>query len=356
MFDGCRSPWSIGVSWRLGLERGLSSGKSGVGVLSTKTPMGVAEEGKHPLGLDWDGCAGVQNTFHSDSNPSCTVPPCKVPASLSSAPHPAPSPPQCLGVSARRGAAQGELHSSLNPEGRAQGWREEPGSISEGYHQPTSSPSFQRGVEREGTWSSWPGCHCHPPPPPPPPLLCSLFNHGRSPGAPQPPCPSPAFLLLPLPTSCGQGMRAQGTHLPGTAAHVPTGRLGCWGPAGVARGQAFRNVVFSIPVSVKVVNQRCKKGFCFRQHAAGCCACQPWPRLQEPGRGHRCTRSQVSLLSEQPSLLMPGEAITSIPLSLCPFPGHSPSERASFSASCTAQLCPCCCHPLLAVSTSGWHR
>lgn len=117
---------------------------------------------------------------------------------------------------------------SSPPCSPAQGWREEPCSSSEGYDQPTSSSSFQRGVEREGTRSSWPGCHCHPPPP----LFRSLFNHDCSPGAPQPPCPSPAFLLLPLPTSCGQGMRAQGTHLWGPA-RVPAGRLGCWGPQGL---------------------------------------------------------------------------------------------------------------------------
>lgn len=57
MFDGCKSPWSIGVSWRLGLERELSTGRSGVGVLSTKASpkppreQGVAEWGKHSLGL-----------------------------------------------------------------------------------------------------------------------------------------------------------------------------------------------------------------------------------------------------------------------------------------------------------------
>lgn len=137
-----------------------------------------------------------------------------------------PSPPQCLGASARRGAAQGGLCSSLKLEAQAQSWREE--QQCRGYNRPSSSPSFQRGVEREGTWSSWPGCHC-----PHPPSLHSLLNHDSSPGAPQPPCPSPAFLLLPLPTSCGQGMRAQGTHLPGPAAHVPTGRPGCWGQQGL---------------------------------------------------------------------------------------------------------------------------
>lgn len=90
-------------------------------------------------------------------------------------------------------------------------------------------------------------------------LPCSAhrFNNGNSSGAPQPPCRPQAF----LPASCGQGMMAQlgvGTRMPGPAAPCPHRQAGASGTAGVAWGQALRNVVFSIPVSIKVVNQGCK--------------------------------------------------------------------------------------------------
>lgn len=113
--------------------------------------------------------------------------------------------------------------------------------------------------ERGGTrtWSSCPGCRS-----PPLPSLCSPLNADNSSGAPQPPCHPWPFLLLLLPASCGQGMRAQlgmGICVPGPAALCPHRQAGAMGTAGVARGQALRNVVFSIPVSVKVVNQHCKR-------------------------------------------------------------------------------------------------
>ena len=106
--------------------------------------------------------------------------------------------------------------------------------------QPPPALASSVGRRSEGTRSSWPGCRC-----PPLPLLCSLLNQDNSSGALQPPCCPQAFLLLLLPTSGGQGTRAQ--------------QAGALGTTEVARGQALRNVVFPIPVSVKVVNQRCRR-------------------------------------------------------------------------------------------------
>lgn len=134
------------------------------------------------------------------------------------------------------------------------------------------------GWRRERTWSSCPGCGC-----PPLPLLCLPLNKDNSSGVPQPPCHPRAFLLLLLPASCGQGMRAQlsmGTRVPGLTAPRPHRQAGTLGTKEVAWGQALRNVVFSIPVSFKVVNQCCKKAFVFPSTllaavpASPCLACR----------------------------------------------------------------------------------
>lgn len=82
----------------------------------TKTLMrvGVVEWGKHPLGLGWGGCAGVQNTFHPESSPACTVLPSKGSAPPFSAPHPAPQPSSVPGSLCSQGSCPGR--TPLLPE------------------------------------------------------------------------------------------------------------------------------------------------------------------------------------------------------------------------------------------------
>lgn len=203
----------------------------------------------------WDVCARVQPSLHHAALQGTGIPP-------SPAPHPLLQPAfGLLGAWEPRG----ELPrvTPLLPEWR----RDKPRACVRNHAavqrdaeqplQPRPALASSVGWRRERTWSSCPGCRC-----PPLPLLCSLLNQDNSSGAPQPPCHLRAFLLLLLPTSCGQGMRAQlgvGTRVLALAAPRPHRQAVALGTAGVERGQALRNVVFSIPVSVKVVNQHCKR-------------------------------------------------------------------------------------------------
>lgn len=66
-------------------------------------------------------------------------------------------------------------------------------------------------------------------------------------------------------------------------------------------GTGAQECCFFYPGFLQGSKSALQKGFCFPQHAADCCACQPLPRLQEPGCGHPCPHSQVLPWGQGPS-------------------------------------------------------